>query len=137
MDGGRLDQQGRATPCRVSGQPRVHASGGVCRQPGSLRPANVIGGGARAKGLEAGVAGSARRSRCLNVFLVTAASSMLAITLTAPPQWSQVIDLEHALQPVRLRLIEASRAGVGSSMVQHHASRAWPASLVHAADDSA
>ncbi len=46
---------------------------------------------------------------------------MLAIALTALHQHLQVIDLEHALQPLRLRLIETWRAGAGSSMVS-----AWP-----------
>ena len=57
------------------------------------------------------VAGAARRSRCSRLCLITAGSSMLALTLTAPPQCSQVIDLEHPLQPLRLRLIETWRAG--------------------------
>ena len=40
---------------------------------------------------------------------------MRALTLTAPHQYLQVIDLEHALQPLRLRLIETWRASASSS----------------------
>ena len=36
--------QKRATPCRVSIQPRVRASGGVCRQPGAVRPQRNVRG---------------------------------------------------------------------------------------------
>ena len=57
----------------------------------------------RATGLKAEVAGSACRSRCSKIFLTTIGASMLAITLTAPPQWSQVIDREHPLQALRPR----------------------------------
>ena len=64
-------------------------------------------------GLKAGVAGSARRSRYLNVFLIAAGSSMLAIILSAPPQCSQVIDLEHALQVLRPRHRDVAYGLVG------------------------
>ena len=51
-------------------------------QPSSFRPGSSAGGGARASSLKAEVAGKARRrSRCLRIFLITAGSSMLAITL--------------------------------------------------------
>ena len=62
----------------------------VWRQPGSSGPGNSCCGGALAKGLKAGVAASARRARCSRIFLITAGPSMLAHTLTAPPQCSQV-----------------------------------------------
>ena len=42
---------------------------------------------------------------------------MLAMTLTSPHQHLQVVDLEHALQPLGLTLIETWRAGAGSSGV--------------------
>ena len=63
---------------------------GVCRQPGCFRPGNSCCGDARAKGLKTGVAAPARCARLSRIFLITAGSSMLAITLTAPPQCSQV-----------------------------------------------
>ncbi len=82
-------------------------------------PANTSGSFPRLSSItslshRAGVAGSARQSRCLSVCLITAGSSMLAITFTAPPQCSHVVYLKHPLQPWRLRLIERWRAGAGS-----------------------
>ena len=117
---------------------------GRYRQPGSFRPGNAIGGGARANGLMAGSVGASRRSRWARICLITAGSSMLAITFTAPPQCSHVVYLEHARQPLRLRLIETCRGGAGSSVVcalrrprragvtfvqrfEHHVRRAIPA----------
>ena len=88
---------------------------GRYRQPGSFRPGNAIGGGARANGLMAGSVGASRRSRWARIYLITAGSSMLAHTFTAPPPCSNVVYLEHALQPLRLRLIETWHAGAGSS----------------------
>ena len=65
----------------------MREKGAVPCQPGSFRLGNGSGGGARAKGLKAGVAGSVRRSRWSRICLITAGSSMLAITFTAPPQY--------------------------------------------------
>ena len=64
--------------------------GGICRQPSSFRPGNCCCGGVRVKGLNTGVVASTRRARWSRIFLVTLGSSMLAYTLTAPPQCSQV-----------------------------------------------
>ena len=67
----------------------------VCCQLGSFMPGRSCCGSARTKGLNTGVAASARRARwpCPSI---TLGSSMLAITLTAPPQCSQV-----SIQPLR------------------------------------
>ena len=47
-----------------------------------------------------------------------AGSSMLAITFTAPPQFTGLeVNLEHPLQTLRLRLIATWRAGAGSSVI--------------------
>ncbi len=59
-------------------------------QPSSFRPGHASGGGARANGLMAAVVAVSRRARCARICLITAGSSILAITFTAPPQWSQV-----------------------------------------------
>ena len=91
---------------------------GRYRQPGSFRPGNAIGGGARANGLMAGVVGASRRSRCARICLITAGSSMLAITFTGPPQCSHV-----SMSTLNTRfnrcahVIETWRAGAGSSVV--------------------
>ena len=113
-----LDPRGQATPClsvRPASRPCVR---GICRQPGSCRPGNSGCGGARAKGLKAGVAGSARRSRCARICLITAGSSMLAITFTAPPQCSQFkMSISNTRFKRCAHVIETWRAGAGSLAV--------------------
>ena len=65
----------------------------------SVRPALgpcVREGSELANGLKAGVAASARRARRSRIFLITTGSSMLAYTLSAPPQCSQVkMSIDH------------------------------------------
>ena len=135
----RLVRRARATLClsvRRASRPCVRA--GRYRQPGSFRPDISCCGGARAKGLKAGVAGAARRSRWASVCLITAGSSMLAHTLSAAPQSAQVkfsiLNIRSTVASRSSRRGARARVGRPSQLC---AGLVWPASLVHAADGSA
>ena len=124
--GGQADRSGEYRLLGPAGAsdtgPECQASLASVRMEGSavsLAPSGPVMSLAAARGRTVWRqgAGSVRQSRCSRIFLITAGSSMLAITLTAPPQWSQVsISILNTRFKRCAQVIETWRAGAGSSV---------------------